>query len=85
MEVFVKKPPMFTVEPEAIYQRKVGETAEMHCDALEAEGTQKPTLQWQRRDGAPLAKGRVKISGGNITIDSLRRTGRCYCYSILSV
>lgn len=27
---------------------KVGESVEMHCDAQEAEGTQKPSIQWQR-------------------------------------
>ncbi|XP_049825329.1 protein turtle isoform X3 [Aethina tumida] len=74
MEVLVRKPPVFTVEPEAMYQRKVGETVEMHCEALEAEGTQKPNVQWQRRDGSPLPKNRVKIVGGNITIESLRRS-----------
>ncbi|KAF2894818.1 hypothetical protein ILUMI_11357 [Ignelater luminosus] len=74
MEVLVRKPPVFTVEPEAMYQRKVGETVEMHCDALEAEGTQKPTIQWQRRDGTPLQKNRVRVSGGNITIEGLRRS-----------
>ncbi|XP_076274406.1 protein turtle-like isoform X2 [Rhynchophorus ferrugineus] len=74
MEVLVRKPPTFTIEPEAMYQRKVGETVEMHCDAVEAEGTQKPTIQWQRRDGTPLPKNRIKIVGGNITIDSLRRS-----------
>ncbi|KAJ8936943.1 hypothetical protein NQ314_012124 [Rhamnusium bicolor] len=74
MEVLVRKPPVFTIEPEAMYQRKVGETVEMHCEAQEAEGTQKPTVQWQRRDGSPLPKNRVKIVGGNITIESLRRS-----------
>ncbi|XP_044748189.1 protein turtle isoform X3 [Coccinella septempunctata] len=74
MEVLVRKPPTFTVEPEAMYQRKVGETVEMHCEAVEAEGTQKPTVQWQRRDGNVLPKNRVKIVGGNITIESLRRS-----------
>lgn len=48
MEVLVRKPPVFTVEPEPLYQRKLGETVEMHCDAQEAEGTQKPNIQWQR-------------------------------------
>lgn len=74
MEVLVRKPPVFTIEPEAMYQRKVGETVEMHCDAQEAEGTQKPTIQWQRRDGTPLQKNRAKVVGGNITIESLRRS-----------
>lgn len=54
MEVLVRKPPVFTIEPEAMYQRKVSESVEMHCDAQEAEGTQKPTIQWQRRDGKIL-------------------------------
>jgi hypothetical protein len=48
MEVLVRKPPVFTIEPDSLYQRKVGETVEMHCDAQETEGTQKPTIQWQR-------------------------------------
>jgi len=39
---------VFTIEPDSMYQRKVGETVEMHCDAQETEGTQKPTIQWQR-------------------------------------
>ncbi|XP_065214035.1 protein turtle isoform X3 [Planococcus citri] len=74
MEVLVRKPPTFTVEPESHYLRKVGETVDMFCDAQEAEGTQKPKIEWQRKDGQPLPKNRVRISGGNITIDGLRRT-----------
>nr|CAD7572881.1 unnamed protein product [Timema californicum] len=74
MEVLVRKPPVFTVEPDNLYQRKVGETVEMHCDAQEAEGTQKPNIQWQRRDGSPLQRNRVRANGGNITIEGLRRT-----------
>lgn len=46
----------------------------MHCEAQEAEGTTKPTIQWQRHDGAPLPKNRVRINGGNITIEGLRRS-----------
>ncbi|CAK9794811.1 Protein turtle [Anthophora quadrimaculata] len=74
MEVLVRNPPVFTLEPEPIYQKKVGETVEMHCDAQEAEGTQKPTIQWHRRDGASIQRNRAKIIGGNLTIDSLRRS-----------
>ncbi|XP_044255880.1 protein turtle isoform X1 [Tribolium madens] len=72
MEVLVRKPPVFTIEPEPLYQRKVGDTVEMHCEAQEAEGTQKPTIEWQRRDGSPLPPKRYKIVGGNITIEGLR-------------
>ncbi|XP_076297726.1 protein turtle isoform X3 [Lasioglossum baleicum] len=74
MEVLVRNPPVFTLEPEPIYQKKVGETVEMHCDAQEAEGTQKPTIQWHRRDGASIERNRAKIVGGNLTIESLRRS-----------
>lgn len=31
-------------------------------------------LVFAQKDGQPLPKNRVRISGGNITIDSLRRT-----------
>ncbi|XP_034187572.2 protein turtle isoform X1 [Osmia lignaria lignaria] len=74
MEVLVRNPPVFTLEPEPIYQKKVGETVEMHCDAQEAEGTQKPTIQWHRRDGASIQRNRAKMIGGNLTIESLRRS-----------
>ncbi|XP_037870522.1 protein turtle isoform X2 [Bombyx mori] len=73
MEVLVRKPPVFTVEPEPLYQRKVGESVEMHCEAQESEGTQRPSVTWRRRDGLPLQKNRVRAVGGNITIDTLRR------------
>lgn len=46
----------------------------MHCIAQEAEGTQKPSIQWQRRDGSPIQRNRSKVIGGNITIESLRRS-----------
>ncbi|KAG7213388.1 hypothetical protein KM043_002681 [Ampulex compressa] len=72
MEVLVRNPPVFTLEPEPVYQKKVGETVEMHCDAQEAAGTQKPTIQWHR-DGASIQRNRAKIVGGNLTIESLRR------------
>ncbi|XP_059615352.1 protein turtle isoform X2 [Phlebotomus argentipes] len=84
MEVLVRKPPVFTVEPEPMYQRKVGETVEMHCDALEAEGTQKPNIQWQRRDGTPLQRNRVKTTSGNITIENLRRSDFGYYQCVAS-
>ncbi|XP_063990068.1 protein turtle isoform X2 [Diachasmimorpha longicaudata] len=84
MDVLVRNPPIFTVEPEPMYQRKVGETVEMACDAQEAEGTQKPAIQWQRRNGAPLERNRGKIIGGNLTIDSLKRTDFGYYQCVAS-
>lgn len=84
MEVLVRKPPVFLVEPDALYQRKVGEMVEMHCDALEAEGTQKPNIQWIRRDGNLLQKNRINVTGGNITIENLRRADFGYYQCIAS-
>lgn len=49
MEVLVRKPPTFIIEPDPLYQRKVSESVEMNCDAQEAEGTQRPTITWLRR------------------------------------
>ncbi|XP_032453403.1 protein turtle isoform X3 [Nasonia vitripennis] len=73
MEVLVRNPPVFTVEPQPMYQRKVGETVEMHCAAQESSGTQKPTVTWQRKDGEELARGRAKVVGGNLTIENLKQ------------
>ncbi|KAJ8669632.1 hypothetical protein QAD02_000891 [Eretmocerus hayati] len=76
MDVLVRTPPTFTLEPQPMYQRKVGETVEMHCDAREAEGTQKPSLSWQKKDSegsfVALPRGRAKVSGGNLTIEGLK-------------
>ena len=74
MEVLVRKPPTFLFEPEPVYQKKLGESVEIYCEAQEAEGTQKPVIQWKRRDGILLPKNRATISGGNITIDNLRKS-----------
>ncbi|XP_058454125.1 protein turtle-like isoform X3 [Malaya genurostris] len=84
MEVLVRKPPAFTIEPDPLFQRKVGESVEMHCDAQEAEGTSKPTIIWQRRDGQPLQKNRVRILNGNITIENLRRSDFGYYQCVAS-
>ncbi|KQS70080.1 uncharacterized protein Dere_GG24990, isoform F [Drosophila erecta] len=87
MDVLVRKPPAFTVEPETLYQRKVGDSVEMHCDALEAEGTERPTIKWQRQEGEQLTesqRNRIKISGGNITIENLRREDFGYYQCVVS-
>ncbi|XP_032592076.1 protein turtle isoform X5 [Drosophila grimshawi] len=87
MEVLVRKPPNFTVEPDTLYQRKVGDSVEMHCDAIEAEGTERPTIKWQRQEGEQLSdsqRNRVKISGGNITIENLRREDFGYYQCVVS-
>ncbi|XP_066598147.1 protein turtle isoform X2 [Prorops nasuta] len=84
MEVLVRNPPTFTIEPEQIYTRKIGETVELPCDAQEGEGTQKPTIQWHRRDGAALPRNRAKIISGNLTIEGLRPTDFGYYECVAS-
>lgn len=49
MEVLVRRPPYFTIEPELLYRHQKGETVEMSCDAQEAYGTQRPIIRWLRR------------------------------------
>ncbi|XP_030380444.1 LOW QUALITY PROTEIN: protein turtle [Scaptodrosophila lebanonensis] len=87
MEVLVRKPPTFTIEPDTLYQRKVGDSVEMNCDAVEAEGTERPTIKWQRQEGEQMTdsqRNRVKISGGNITIENLRREDFGYYQCVVS-
>lgn len=48
MDVLVRKPPVFTVEPEKHYLRKVGESVDLYCDAQEAEGDNKLQIKWVR-------------------------------------
>jgi immunoglobulin superfamily member 9B len=84
MEVVVRNPPSFSVEPEALYQKKVGETVEMNCVATEGDGTTKPTIRWQRRDGTPLQKNRVKSANGTLTIENLRRSDFGYYECVAS-
>lgn len=75
MEVLVRKPPAFLIEPEPLYQKKLGEAVEMPCEAQEAEGTTKPTVKWERRDGTALPlKNRARLNGGNLTIENLRKS-----------
>ncbi|XP_063703183.1 protein turtle-like isoform X2 [Culicoides brevitarsis] len=84
MDVLVREPPTFTVEPQPLYQRKIDETVEMACQVKGAEGTTKPTIKWQRSDGVPLQKNRAKISGGNLTITGLKRSDFGYYQCVAS-
>lgn len=84
MDVLVREPPAFTVEPQPLYQRKIDETVEMACQVKGAEGTTKPTIKWQRSDGVPLQKNRAKTSGGNLTITSLKRSDFGYYQCVAS-
>ncbi|XP_017760101.1 PREDICTED: protein turtle-like isoform X1 [Eufriesea mexicana] len=84
MEVYVRNPPVFIVKPEPVYQKKVGEVVEMHCVAQEAEDTEKPSIQWHRRDGASIQRSRAKFVGGNLTIESLQQSDFGYYECVAS-
>lgn len=68
MEVLVRKPPSFIVEPDPLYQRKVGESVEMNCDAQEAEGTQRPTITWLRRGTYHMLCNRINEQRNKIQV-----------------
>ena len=46
--VIVQHPPVFTVVPQTMYYKKLGETLEMPCDAVDGEDNHRPTIVWLR-------------------------------------
>lgn len=42
----VQRPPMFTVLPQHLYMRKLGETLEIPCDAQDGDERHRPTIVW---------------------------------------
>lgn len=48
MHVIVQRAPVFTITPHSLYLKKVGDTVVMHCDAVENEGVERPTIAWYR-------------------------------------
>lgn len=46
MNVIVQKPPVFTITPHNLYLRRKGDSVEMPCDAIGADGNHKPTVIW---------------------------------------
>lgn len=74
--VIVQRPPIFTMKPKPIYIHKLGEDAEMACDAIDRDGTHRPSIVWTRKDGTPLPLGRYSIEEGNITLQSIKEGDR---------
>ncbi|XP_044733177.1 protein borderless isoform X2 [Chrysoperla carnea] len=72
INVVVRRPPVFTVKPHNLYLKKLGETVDMHCDAIDGDGVHKPIIKWSRKDLAPLPAGRHIIQGGNISIEKIQ-------------
>ncbi|XP_015601580.1 protein borderless isoform X2 [Cephus cinctus] len=73
--VIVQKPPVFTVTPQQLYMRKLGETLEIPCDAKDGDQSHRPTITWYK-DGQPLPPNRTAISGGNLTIERIQEQDR---------
>ncbi|XP_068085306.1 protein borderless isoform X2 [Anabrus simplex] len=74
--VIVQRPPIFTITPHNLYLRKIGDTLEMPCDAIDGSETHRPTIVWFRKDGSPLPVERMTMHNGNLTIDNLKESDR---------
>ncbi|XP_024870972.1 protein borderless isoform X1 [Temnothorax curvispinosus] len=73
--VIVQRPPMFTVTPQHMYMRKLGESLEIPCDARDGDDSHRPTIMWYK-DGSPLSPERTIIIGGNLTIERIQEHDR---------
>ncbi|KAH8260381.1 hypothetical protein KR026_010586, partial [Drosophila bipectinata] len=76
ISVIVLRPPIFSVTPKAIYIQKLGEAAELPCEAIDRDGNNRPSIVWNRKDGQPLPVGRFSLNGGNLTISGLMESDR---------
>ncbi|XP_071454905.1 protein borderless isoform X5 [Hetaerina americana] len=100
MRVLITRPPVFTIKPNNLYVRKIGETISMPCDArhdvdesaLTADAelgvppplSGKPVLSWTRKDGALIPHARSSISGGNLTIVNIQKEDRGFYQCVAS-
>ncbi|XP_043252738.1 protein borderless isoform X2 [Colletes gigas] len=73
--VVVQRPPIFTVTPQHLYIRKLGETLEIPCDARDGDQAHRPSIVWYK-DGSPVPADRTMIIGGNLTIDRIQEQDR---------
>ncbi|KAL0101927.1 hypothetical protein PUN28_018468 [Cardiocondyla obscurior] len=73
--VIVQRPPIFTVTPQHLYMRKLGETLEIPCDAKDGDDSHRPAIVWYK-DGSPLSSERTILTGGNLTIERIQEHDR---------
>ncbi|XP_015108943.1 protein borderless isoform X1 [Diachasma alloeum] len=76
ISVIVQRPPVFTVTPQRLYMRKLGESLEIPCDARDGDQSQRPTIVWFKKDGSPLPQERAILRGGNLTIERIQEQDR---------
>lgn len=48
INVIVQRPPRFTLRPKQIYIHKLGDYAEMSCDAIDRDGRHRPLISWTK-------------------------------------
>ncbi|XP_066245868.1 protein borderless isoform X2 [Euwallacea similis] len=75
MHVIVQKAPVFTVTPNNLYLRKLGESIDMPCDALDGDNGHRPMIVWTKK-GSSLPLGRYVINEGNLTITDIEAEDR---------
>ncbi|XP_023287560.1 protein borderless isoform X2 [Orussus abietinus] len=75
INVIVQRPPIFTVTPQHLYMRKLGETLEIPCDARDGDQSHRPTIVWYK-DGSALPPERTTVIGGNLTIERIQEQDR---------
>ncbi|XP_051155995.1 protein borderless isoform X1 [Leptopilina boulardi] len=75
INVVVQRPPIFTVTPQQLYMRKLGENLEIPCDARDGDHNHRPNIVWFK-DGSPLSPERAIITGGNLTIEKIQEQDR---------
>lgn len=46
IHVIIQRAPVFTLTPQNLYLRKKGDSLEIPCDALDGDGTHRPTIHW---------------------------------------
>ncbi|XP_070150036.1 protein borderless isoform X3 [Polyergus mexicanus] len=73
--VIVQRPPIFTVTPQHLYMRKLGDVLEIPCQAKDGDDSRQPTIVWYK-DGMPLSPERSIITGGNLTIERIQEHDR---------
>ncbi|XP_072749945.1 protein borderless isoform X2 [Anoplolepis gracilipes] len=73
--VIVQRPPVFTVTPQHLYMRKLGDVLEIPCQARDGDDSHRPTIVWYK-DGMPLSPDRSIIIGGNLTIERIQEHDR---------
>ncbi|XP_012222362.1 protein borderless isoform X2 [Linepithema humile] len=75
ISVIVQRPPVFTITPQHLYMRKLGESLEIPCDARDGDDAHRPTIVWYK-DGSPLSLDRIIVTGGNLTIERIQEHDR---------